>query len=158
MPTKKQRLAELKGDWTASELSIVYKPGEKLDTTIISATEIIGVVRSLWNKELINVQEQMMAFFLNSRGKVIGYRLMAIGDMERAIIDVRLLACLALHTLASSVILAHNHPSGHIEPSNADIDLTKKVKQALQLINVKLLDHIIITESDSLSLANRGLV
>jgi DNA repair protein RadC len=100
----------------------------------------------------------MMAFFLNSRGKVIGYRLMGSGDMERTTLDVRLLVCMALHTLASSVILAHNHPSGHIEPSNADIDVTKNVQQALKLINVKLLDHIIITESDNLSMANKGFV
>jgi DNA repair protein RadC len=85
----------------------------------------------------------MMAFFINSRGKVIGYRLMGIGDMDSVTLDVRLLTCLALHTLASSVILAHNHPSGHIEPSKADIDVTKNVKEALKLINVKLLDHIV---------------
>jgi DNA repair protein RadC len=158
MPTKKKSLSALKGDWTASELSIVYKPGVKLETTIIYPTDIFGVVRSLWNKELINIQEQMMAFFLNSRGKIIGYRLMGTGDMDRVTLDVRLLVCLALHSLASSVILAHNHPSGEIELSNADIDTTKKVKEALKLINVKLLDHIIITESDSLSMASKGFV
>lgn len=100
----------------------------------------------------------MMAFFLNSRGRVIGYRLMGIGDMDSATLDIRLLVCLALHSLSASVILAHNHPSGHIEPSKADIDITIKVKDALKLINVKLLDHIIITESDILSMADKGLV
>ncbi len=158
MPTKKERLSALKGDWTASELSVVYKPGQKLENTIQSSKDIFAVVRSLWNKELISIQEQMMAFFINSRGKVIGYRLMGIGDMDSVTLDVRLLTCLALHTLASSVILAHNHPSGHIEPSKADIDVTKNVKEALKLIYVKLLDHIIITESNSLSMADRGLV
>lgn len=158
MPIKKKQLLNLKGDWTASELSIVYKPGVKLEATIIYPADVFQVVRSLWNKELINIQEQTMAFFLNSRGKVIGYRLMGTGDMNKATLDVRLLVCLALYTLASSVILAHNHPSGYIDPSNADINVTKNVKQALKLIKVKLLDHIIITESDSLSMADRGLV
>ena len=87
-----------------------------------------------------------MAFFLNSRHKVIGYRVICTGTRVGCLIDVQLIVSLALHSLASSVILAHNHPSGNLTPSISDIETTKQIKAALNLIDVKLYDHFIITE------------
>jgi len=146
MASKKQRLLQLQGDWTASELSIHYKPGVKSDALLNTISKAGSFVRSAWNKELINLQEQVMAFFLNSRNKVIGYRVICTGTRVGCLIDVQLVVTLALHSLAYSVILAHNHPSGNLTPSIADIESTKKVKAALNLIDVKLYDHFIITE------------
>jgi DNA repair protein RadC len=60
--------------------------------------------------------------------------------------------------MAASVIVAHNHPSGILQPSDADITFTKKLKKALQLIDVKLLDHLIISESGYLSIMQRDLI
>ena len=90
--------------------------------------------------------------------QLISYRLISTGNIRGTIIDVQLVACLALHTMASKVILVHNHPSGNLEPNERDIKITKQVKAALELIEVLLLDHLIITEDCYMSMQAYGLV
>ncbi len=157
MPTKKQRLAQLRGDWTAGEIRVSYKPGLKSRPPITGTVEAYQFISSLWAKELITLQEQIMAVFMNRTGQVIGYRLLNTGNISNCHIDTRLLVSLALHCMASSVIIAHNHPSGNLTPSDADITLTKKVSEALLLIDVTLLDHMIISTGDWFSMSAKGL-
>lgn len=158
MQTRKDRLAQLQGEWTAAEISVSYKLGTKTDIPITGTGDVYPVILSFWNMEFINIQEQMMAFYLNGRGKVMGYRLLCTGSMTECTIDVRLLVSLALHTLATSVILAHNHPSGSLRASVNDIKTTAQIKKALKLINVKLWDHLIISETGWLSMFKEGLM
>jgi DNA repair protein RadC len=80
------------------------------------------------------------------------------GNIRGTIINVQLLVCLALHTMASKVILVHNHPSGKLEASKSDIKITNQIKGALELIDVLLLDHLIITEDCYLSMQAHGYV
>jgi len=131
MLSKRQRLLQVQGEWAASELSIHYKPGVKYNKLLKSTVKAGDFILSVWNKELINLQEQVMAFFLNSRHKVIGYRVICTATRIGCLIDVQLIVSLALHSLASSVILANNHPSGYLKPSIVGIETTKKVKEAL---------------------------
>ena len=70
--------------------------------------------------------------------------------------DLRLLFAVALQSLATSVILSHNHPSGNLSPSQADIALTKKIKEAGEVMNITLLDHIIITKEGYTSFQDEG--
>jgi DNA repair protein RadC len=158
MPTKKQRLAELQGDWTAGKIRVTYKPGLKSRPSITGTVEAYLYISSLWDKELITLQEQMMAVFMNRTGQVIGYRVLNTGNISHCEIDTRLLVSLALHCMASSVIIAHNHPSGNLTPSDADITLTKKVSDALALIDITLLDHLIISRSNWLSMSTKGFL
>ena len=74
------------------------------------------------------------------------------------VVDVRLIVSLALHTMASKVILVHNHPSGKLEASEQDIKITNQIRGALKLIDVQLLDNLIITEDCYLSMQAHGLV
>ena len=158
MPTKKQRLSAIRGDWTAGRIRVTYKPGLKSCPPITGTVEAYHFISSLWDKELISLQEQIMAIFMNRTGQVIGYRLLNTGNISNCHIDTRLLVSLALHCMASSVIIAHNHPSGNLTPSDADIILTKKVSEALALIDVTLLDHLIITVGRWFSMVNEGLL
>ena len=158
MSSKKQRLQQIQGEWTASEISITFKNDVKSDIQINYVEDAYFFILSLWNKELINLQEQVMVFFFNGRSRMVGYRVICTGSMETCVIDVRLLASLALHCMASSVILAHNHPSGNLQASTADIICTAKIKRALRLIDVKLLDHLIISETWWLSMKTEGLM
>jgi hypothetical protein len=82
MPTKKQRLSQLRGDWTAGKIRVTYKPGLKSRPPITGTVEAYLFISSLWDKELITLQEQMMAVFMNRTGQVIGYRLLNTGNME----------------------------------------------------------------------------
>lgn len=107
--------------------------------------------------DLLPLQEQFVVVFLNNRQQVIEWRVLNIGSMETCVIDIRLLVSLALHCMASFVILAHNHPSGVLQASINDKATTFKIKKALRLIDVQLLDHLIISTEEYLSMKVEGL-
>ncbi len=73
-------------------------------------------------------------------------------------IDIRLIASLALHTLATNIIVAHNHPSGELTPSDSDVTYTKQIKKALKPIDVKLWDHLIVSDRDYLSMSDQKFI
>ena len=158
MPTKKQRLKELKTDWAFAEIVISYNTVIVNKTIITSAEDAYKVIQSLWNKDLINLQEQFMAYYLNRANQLIGYRLLTTGSMHSTSVDIRLLVSLALHCMASNVIIAHNHPSNNLQASKADEQITLQTRDALKLIDVKLLDHLIISENGYLSLREEGAI
>ena len=91
-----------------------------------------------------------MASYFNKANQLIGYRLMNTGTIQATLVDVKLIACLALHCMACSVIVAHNHPSGSLRPSKHDESVPIQIKRALKLIDVKLFDHLIISEKEYL--------
>jgi DNA repair protein RadC len=156
--TRKQTLKKVKKDHIGSEISIQYKREILHKEPMKLALDVYEWVRPRWNEELINLQEQSMALFFNNASQLISYRLISTGNIRGTIIDVQLLVCLALHTMASKVIVVHNHPSGRLEASKSDIKITKQIKEALELIDVLLLDHLIITDECYLSMHGHGLV
>ena len=103
-------------------------------------------------------QEVFGVLFLDSQNKVLQYREMFFGTLTQTSVYPREVARIALELGAASVILTHNHPSGSVEPSRADIHLTNTLKSALALVDVRVLDHIIIGGVDSLSMAEKGLM
>ena len=90
--------------------------------------------------------------------KVIGWRVLSTGTMNKCIVDIKLLASLALHFTATEVMIVHNHLSGNLNPSACDKDLTQTIKTALKIINITLLDHLIITESGYYSFSDEGML
>lgn len=95
---------------------------------------------------------------LNRANKVLGYYLVSIGGLTGTVVDQRIIFQVALKANACSIILAHNHPSGQLTPSQADIDLTKKIVSAGQFLDITVLDHIILTAENSYSFADEGLM
>ena len=158
MPTKKQRLAQLEGDWASAEISISYNPGIQNPTKIITDLDAYCMLLSIWDLDLLPLQEQFVVVFLNNRKQVIGRRVLNIGSMETCVIDTRLLVSLALHCMSSYVVLAHNHPSGILEASVNDKIDTFKIKKALRLIDVQLFDHLIISAEGYLSMKIDGMI
>jgi DNA repair protein RadC len=102
--------------------------------------------------------ERFVGLFLDSQNRLIEYVELFQGTIDQAAVYPREIAKTALRLNASALIVAHNHPSGHPEPSAADIKLTLVVKNALALIDVRLLDHIVVGGGSTISLAERGLV
>lgn len=88
----------------------------------------------------------------------MGYAKISQGGLSNTIIDIRLIAKYAIDVLAASVILVHNHPSGSVLPSSCDNELTRRVAQGLKLLNIKLLDHIIISEDNYYSFSDEGAI
>lgn len=102
--------------------------------------------------------ESFAVMFLDCRLQVIEIEVMFRGTVDQASVYVREVVRRALELNASRMIVAHNHPSGQPDPSAADVAITKKLAQALRLIDVQLLDHVICTNVDHVSLAARGVL
>jgi len=95
---------------------------------------------------------------LNNASKVIAHHKTSQGGMAGTVMDPRLILKQALLDGASKIILAHNHPSGNLKPSEADIAITKKIKESAKLMDIILLDHLIITQKSFFSFADEGLI
>ncbi len=102
--------------------------------------------------------EVFACLFLDARNRVICFEEMAHGTINNAYVYPREVVKRALQFNAVAVILAHNHPSGHIEPSQADKRITRQLQSALELVDIKVLDHIIIGDGGCTSFAERGLL
>ena len=151
-------LKEISGDWTAAELTISYKHGLKCEKAIGCSIDAYLFFIAVWDKDLISLQEQTMALFLNIKGQVIGYRLLNTGKSSQCEVNYRLLVSLALHCMASRVVMAHNHPSGNVSPSDNDLYVTKQAKQSLRQIEVALDDHLVISDKNYYSFADHNKI
>ena len=96
--------------------------------------------------------------FLDSQHQLIEYEILFRGTLNQTSVYPREVALRALHHHAASVVLSHNHPSGHTQPSAADVQLTRQLMQALGLLDIRVLDHVIVTQGRSLSMAEEGLM
>ncbi|AXB55449.1 RadC family protein [Flavobacterium fluviale] len=101
--------------------------------------------------------EEFWILFLNNSNSVISKSQLSKGGITGTVVDVRLVFKLAMENGATALILCHNHPSGNLTPSEADKQITKKIKQAGESLDVKVLDHLIITESKYYSFVDEGI-
>jgi len=101
--------------------------------------------------------EEFWVLFLNNSNSVISKSQLSKGGITGTVVDVRLVFKLAMENGATALILCHNHPSGNLTPSEADKQITKKIKQAGESLDVKVLDHLIITESKYYSFVDEGI-
>lgn len=106
----------------------------------------------------IEVYESFFMLMLNRSNTTVAYAKISQGGTVGTVVDLKIIAKYAIDGLASSVILAHNHPSGNKQPSQADRDMTKKVKEALKLFEIQVLDHIILTSESYFSFGDEGII
>ena len=102
--------------------------------------------------------EEFWVLFLNNSNKVVAKSQISKGGLTATIVDVRLVFKRALELASVAIIVCHNHPSGKLEPSTADKQLTLKIKEASITLDIKLLDHLIITEKAYFSFADEGIL
>jgi DNA repair protein RadC len=102
--------------------------------------------------------EEFWVIFLNRGNFVIDKKCMSKGGISGTVVDIRIILKQAIESLASSIILCHNHPSGNLKPSNEDILLTRKCKDAALLLDIKLLDHLIFNENKYFSFCDEGML
>lgn len=114
-------------------------------------------VKQYLSSQLRHVQRETFAvLFLDSQHRLIQYQELFYGTIDCAAVYPREVVKAALKCNAAAIILAHNHPSGVAEPSQADLAITERIKSALEFIDVRLLDHFIVGEGDPVSFAERG--
>ncbi|MFT3902963.1 MAG: DNA repair protein RadC [Niabella sp.] len=102
--------------------------------------------------------EVFAVLFLNTANKVLGFEIVSEGGIMGTVADPRIILRKALEKNAVNIILSHNHPSGNLKPSAADEQLTERIKQAAAFLEIKVLDHIIVSDSGYYSFANEGIL
>lgn len=128
---------------------------EEKRESIRSSTDAVNYFRPIFNG--LN-HEECWVVFLTSSGSVIERMRISQGGLQATIIDNRLIFKRAIELLATQMLIAHNHPSGNREPSQADIAMTRTLNAAANLFDIKLLDHIIITANGSYSFKEHSIV
>ncbi len=147
--------------WTiASEIELVYKSKVKASErpSVDTSSSAYRILLQTWEEGKIDLVEQFKVIFLNRANKVLAVFQASSGGITGTVADPRLIFTAALKANAVSIVLAHNHPSGNLRASKADEDFTNKFKQAGSFLDIKVVDHLIITSEAYFSFADEGLL
>ncbi|MBE7653297.1 DNA repair protein RadC [Tenacibaculum finnmarkense genomovar finnmarkense] len=159
-----EELMSFKGIGEAKAISIVTALEIGKRRQFIESNRISKITSSLDAATILQPligdlgHEEFWVLYLNNSNKVVAKHQLSKGGFTATLVDVRLLYQKALKVSAVGIIVAHNHPSGKLKPSNSDIQLTAKIKQAGVTLDIKLLDHLIITEKTYFSFADQEML
>lgn len=143
-----------------AEITITYKPKIKLSKLpeVFSAHEAHRLFIESWDIGKLYMVEQFKAMYLNNNGKVLGIFEVSSGGLTYTQVDARLIFLGAIKCCATTIILAHNHPSGNREPSDSDLRITRRLKEAGRLLEINIWDHLIITPEGYTSMRVREII
>ena len=143
-----------------SEVEVVYRTQVRssLRPTVSQSKEVYELLKRNWDDTKIDLIEQFKILLLNRANKVLGICELSSGGISGTVADPKMIFIAALKAAASNIILSHNHPSGNLKPSRADIELTRKIKEVGQLLEITVLDHLIISSEGFYSLADEGMM
>lgn len=138
-----------------NEVKVSYKKGAfgKVSNSL-NAVDYCRSIPEFENR--MEYQEVFAAIYLDNSNNILCHQIIGMGAINATMADIRIIFSTALKTLSTSLILCHNHPSGALLESKADIDLTKKVKEAGKLFDIQVLDHIILTKDSYMSFADQN--
>lgn len=146
--------------YQVAEIQLIYmskvKPSER--PKISTSRDVHEIFRNTWDDTKLEMMEQFKVMLTNRANKVLGIFEVSTGGISGTVADPRLIFAAAIKGLASGIILAHNHPSGNLQPSQADIDLTRRMKEVGKLMEIQLLDHIILSCEGYYSFADEGIL
>lgn len=128
-----------------AEIEVSYQPAISSKPVILSSLDAFVELIEFFPPETIALQEQFMVMYLNRGNQVIGVYPMSKGGITGTVADIRIILSVALKVVATGIMLAHNHPSNSLKPSQQDLELTKKIAGACSFLEIRLLDHLIIT-------------
>ena len=143
-----------------AEVELIYRSKVKASERpkITHSKDAYVIFKTNWDENKIELQEQFKVMLLNRANKVLGIYEVSTGGMTGTVADPKLIFAAALKAGACGIILVHNHPSNNLKPSIPDEQLTLKIKEGGKLLDIKLLDHLIISSEGYLSMADEGLV
>jgi DNA repair protein RadC len=146
--------------FTLSEIQIKYNP--KVPTLqrprITNSQDANNQLRLLMDEKQLNIREESAVLFLNRGNRVIGGFKVSSRGLTGTVMDIRLILAVALKCLATEIVIAHTHPSGQLVPSQADKELTNRFKTAAECMDIRVYDHLIITEDSYFSFADDGIL
>lgn len=142
-----------------SEIKVSYHPKIKAENRFCirypqDAKDLL--LKEAFAPDTIEYKEYVKLILLNRAHKVVGVTTISEGGMDGSVVDIRLILQVALLTHSSAIILAHNHPSGNHHPSTQDDIITKRLKEAAQLMDITLCDHLIVCKDNYYSYADEG--
>lgn len=143
------------------DVKLTYKTKVKSSErpVIVLAEDVYRLlIDYVYDKEIIQYKECLKLILLNKAGKLLGVAHISEGGIDETSADIRIIMQAAILGNASSIILAHNHPSGNLKPSTQDDLVTKNLRKAAKLFNITLLDHIIVTDSGYYSYLDEGRI
>lgn len=125
---------------------------------VATSADAANIIRELYPPDTIELQEQFFVLYLNRAHNIIGFYRHTVGGTSGVVVDIRIIIAAAIKSLSSAMIVAHNHPSGNTKPSDADIRMTKNIKDAAKYMEMEVLDHLIITRDSYYSFADDGML
>jgi DNA repair protein RadC len=146
---------------TIAEVQLIYKSKVKASDRkkITCSRDAYNIFMENWNPDIIEFVEEFKILLMNRSNAVLGILDISKGGISGTVTDVRVVYLAAIKANASGIICAHNHPSGNLNPSESDTRLTQKLKEAGNLMDIQLLDHLILTTDDNYySFADNGLL
>ena len=139
-----------------AEIKVSYSNTNPNRVQVTNSQKMFEVIMKHWDLDILEYQEQMKVILLNRSNIVLGIYEMSKGGISGTVVDIRIILGVALKCNASAIILVHNHPSGKLVPSEPDKAITKRLKEACNLLEVYLLDHLIISRFGYYSFADEG--
>lgn len=124
---------------------------------IKTSKEAFEILQISWNKNKIELLEEFKIILLDRKNSCLGISNIATGGITSCVVDPKIIFATALKARATSIILAHNHPSGNLKPSQEDISLTKKIHSGGKLLDIDILDHLIVTSESYYSMIDEGM-
>lgn len=128
-----------------AEIKVSYSNNNVERIKVTNSQILYNLVVKQWDLDLIEFQEEVKIVLLNRANIVLGIYEMSKGGTSGTVVDIKIILGIALKCNASSIVIAHNHPSGTLQPSEPDKSITKKLKEACGILDLNLLDHLIIT-------------
>jgi len=141
-----------------AEIQISYSPNDGERPKIFGSRSAYDILIERWDPALLPLLEEFKVILMNNAGEVLGIVPLSKGGITGTVVDVRILFAVALKATACSIIICHNHPSGSLKPSEQDIKLTQKIKHGGMLLDIKINDHLIITEDGYFSFQDEGML
>lgn len=147
----------LKSD-NLAEVQLSYKSKIKASDRVklSSSKDAANALRNIFDPNTIEHKESAVILLLNRQNQILGWAQISTGGLSASIIDPKIVFQFALNANATAIILSHNHPSGNLQPSKSDIDLTKKIKEGGKILEIDILDHIILTQDSYYSISDNG--
>lgn len=139
-----------------NEIKLSYSRKGNCEKLITTSRDAVKIFKEHFDSDEMDYRESFFALYLNQSNRVLGIKKISESGISATIVDVRIIMQAALLCNASGIILAHNHPSGNLKPSQEDLNITQKIKEASQFMNIQLLDHCILTSSAYISFADDG--
>ena len=140
------------------QITLKLTKSDTLNCKIKTSKDAYDIFKKIWDVDSMEIYESMICIFLNRANNTIGWYKVSQGGISGTVIDIKLILGTALKCLASSILIAHNHPSQSLKPSEADTRITEKLKNACKIMEINLIDHLIITEDGYFSYMDENII